>query len=77
MNGALLFVAVVLALVFVVLRGRAQRPLRKHRAVFGLLPISVIVAVASMDFGQMGANGIALNATPIIVLLLGLLPRRA
>lgn len=74
-NGAMVFVAFALAILFFVLKNRAQRPQREHWIVYWLVPATTVVAVASIDYQGMRTEGIVLNTTPVVVLILALLRR--
>jgi len=75
-NGVAVLGTTLLAVVFAFLWRRAYRPLKKHKVVLGLLAITVVVAVLSLDWKSITTRGITLNVAPLVVLLLSLLPSR-
>lgn len=69
--GGMVFIAAALILVIVALWSRAERPERKHKLVYGLLPIMLISAFLAIDLRYILEHGMVINTAGLIALIVG------
>jgi len=72
-NGGVVFAAVGLALGFWFLRRRVASKSAADTLVLWLMPVTVVVLIATADFEGIAAAGVTINAVPLVVLVLALM----